>query len=59
MVLGHVWGMELGQNGYFLYDIFDVVLGAFDINDFDGYRLARPFIDPISISIFTLTLRSP
>lgn len=57
MVLGHIRGMELGQDGDFLYDIFNLVLGVFDINDLDGYRLAGPFIDPIGFSQYISTAR--
>lgn len=56
MVLGDIRGMELGQDRNFLYDIFNFVLGVFDINHLDGYRLAGPFIDPTDFSQYMVTV---
>jgi len=45
MILGHIWRLEFGQDGNFLNDILHLVLGIFDINDFDRYRFTSAFID--------------
>lgn len=50
MVFRHIRGMQLGEYGNLLDDVFDFVLGIFNIDHFDGYRLPCPLIDPVAIS---------
>ena len=46
MVLGDIRRVELRQDGDLLNDVFDLVFGIFDVNDFDSNRLPRPPVDP-------------
>jgi hypothetical protein len=45
MVLGDEGGIEFGQDGDLLNDVFDLVFGIFDVDDLDRDRLARTLID--------------
>jgi hypothetical protein len=45
MIFSDEGGVEFRQDRNLLNDILDFILGIFDINDFDGYRLACAFID--------------
>jgi hypothetical protein len=45
MIFGDEGGVKFRQDRNLLDDILDFILGIFDINDFDGYRLACAFID--------------
>jgi hypothetical protein len=45
MILRDIWGVEFGQDGDFLDNIFDFVFGIFDVDDFDSNRVAGTFID--------------
>jgi hypothetical protein len=45
MVFRDVGGVEFGEDGDFLDDVFDFVVGVFDVDDFDGDGLAGAFVD--------------
>jgi len=42
--------MEFGQDRYLLDDILNFVFGIFDIDDFDGDRLASRLVDTVTMS---------
>lgn len=51
IVFRHIRGLQLGQNGDFLNDIFDLIFGVFNVDDLDGYGVARPFVDSAQIRV--------
>ena len=44
-ILGHMRRIKLGKNLNLLLDILYLVFCAFEVNDLDGYRFPRPFIE--------------
>ena len=46
MVFGDVGRVKLRQDRDLLDNVFNFVLCVFDVDNFDGYRLAGPSIDP-------------
>jgi hypothetical protein len=45
MIFGDEGGVKFRQDRNLLDDILNFILGIFDVNDFDGYRLACALID--------------
>lgn len=40
--------MKFRQNGDLLYDIFNLILGIFDVDNFDSNSLSSAFVNPVS-----------
>lgn len=46
MIPGHVGRIELRQDSNLLDDIFNLIFGILDVDDFDRNRCSVTFIDP-------------
>ena len=46
MILGDKRGVELGQNGYLLDNIFNLIFSILDIDNFDSHGLSGTSVNP-------------
>lgn len=50
IVLGDVGALQLGEDGDFLDNVLNLVLGVFNVNDFDGDGLAGALVDAVCVA---------